>query len=315
MESIAKVSAVMCTYNGEKYLCEQIESILCQTFPVYELIIQDDCSTDKTVEIIKKYQERDSRIKLYINPRPLGFCFNFSTAYLKASGEYIASADQDDIWRKDKIEVLLKNIGNNALIFHNSCLFYNSPDEIVRLRYSDKVMCNELHLLLKPFIAGHGCLFRHEILPDFQEVMNKAQHACYDYLLAIVAQTSGGITYSNEGLIYWRRHPQAASYSPGKKLYSPSLGLLLALKALGNRSRREGSRKYFNALSSLPFQEKDSAAIVRLMAKGKLVDIFRACLITFSKRKSLYPCVSPIQSCIKSFFTPIYFIRDDYSAL
>ena len=54
-----KVSVVMCTYNGEKYLREQIESILNQTYPVYELIIQDDRSTDRTVEIVCEYQQKD----------------------------------------------------------------------------------------------------------------------------------------------------------------------------------------------------------------------------------------------------------------
>ena len=61
-----KVSVVMCTYNGEKYLREQIESILNQTCPVYELIIQDDRSTDRTVEIVREYQQKDSRVKLFV---------------------------------------------------------------------------------------------------------------------------------------------------------------------------------------------------------------------------------------------------------
>lgn len=76
-----KVSVVMCTYNGEKYLREQIESILNQTCPVYELIIQDDRSTDRTVEIVREYQQKDSRVKLFVNEQSLGFNYNFSTAF------------------------------------------------------------------------------------------------------------------------------------------------------------------------------------------------------------------------------------------
>ena len=86
-----KVSVVMCTYNGEKYLREQIESILNQTCPVYELIIQDDRSTDRTVEIVREYQQKDSRVKLFVNEQSLGFNYNFSTAFTRATGEYIAS--------------------------------------------------------------------------------------------------------------------------------------------------------------------------------------------------------------------------------
>lgn len=69
--SPVSISVVMCTYNGDKYLEQQIDSILCQTYPIHELIIQDDCSTDRTVTIIEAYQKRDPRVKLYINEAPL----------------------------------------------------------------------------------------------------------------------------------------------------------------------------------------------------------------------------------------------------
>lgn len=75
--SPVSISVVMCTYNGDKYLEQQIDSILCQTYPIHELIIQDDCSTDRTVTIIEAYQKRDPRVKLYINEAPLGFNYNF----------------------------------------------------------------------------------------------------------------------------------------------------------------------------------------------------------------------------------------------
>lgn len=120
------VSVVMCTYNGEKYLKEQIDSILNQTYPIHELIIQDDRSTDRTVDIVKACQQQDKRVKLYINDVPAGFNYNFSSAFTKATGEYIASSDQDDIWRPDKIEVLVGHIDNNSLLFHNSLLFTTS---------------------------------------------------------------------------------------------------------------------------------------------------------------------------------------------
>ena len=79
--SPVSISVVMCTYNGDKYLEQQIDSILCQTYPIHELIIQDDCSTDRTVTIIEAYQKRDPRVKLYINEAPLGFNYNFSSAF------------------------------------------------------------------------------------------------------------------------------------------------------------------------------------------------------------------------------------------
>ena len=68
---IKKISVVMCTYNGARFIREQLDSILNQTYPIYELIVQDDCSTDETVEIVKEYQVRFSQvdIKIYINEK------------------------------------------------------------------------------------------------------------------------------------------------------------------------------------------------------------------------------------------------------
>ena len=68
---IKKISVVMCTYNGARFIREQLDSILNQTYPIYELIIQDDCSTDETVEIVKEYQVRFPQvdIKIYINEK------------------------------------------------------------------------------------------------------------------------------------------------------------------------------------------------------------------------------------------------------
>ena len=80
---IKKISVVMCTYNGARFIREQLDSILNQTYPIYELIIQDDCSTDETVEIVKEYTSRDKRIKLFINSTPLGFNIISLQLYLK----------------------------------------------------------------------------------------------------------------------------------------------------------------------------------------------------------------------------------------
>ena len=118
------VSIVMCTYNGERYLKEQLMSLLNQTYSPIEIIIQDDLSTDNTLEIIHDYQERyPNIIHSFQNSRRLGYNQNFLTAYQKANGYYIASADQDDIWETNKIEILVREIGDSMLIFHNSVLF------------------------------------------------------------------------------------------------------------------------------------------------------------------------------------------------
>lgn len=108
--SMPRVSIVMCTYNGEKFLTEQINSILNQTYPIHELIIQDDSSTDHTWDIIQEYAKKCSLIKPLRNDINQGFNHNFKQAILRAEGELIAIADQDDIWYPEKIEKQVQKI-------------------------------------------------------------------------------------------------------------------------------------------------------------------------------------------------------------
>ena len=118
--SLKRVSVVLCTYNGEKYIREQLESIVSQTYPIHELLIQDDCSTDATPLIIEEYKEKYPFIRFYRNKNNLGFNRNFWKAFEKVTGDYIAISDQDDIWVDTKIEVLVGCIGNYLMVYADS---------------------------------------------------------------------------------------------------------------------------------------------------------------------------------------------------
>ena len=106
------ISIAMTTYNGERFLREQIDSILFQTIAEWELVVCDDCSSDTTWTILNEYGKKDGRIKIYRNETNLGFVKNFEKAVGLCAGEYIALCDQDDVWEKNHLEVLLNNIGS-----------------------------------------------------------------------------------------------------------------------------------------------------------------------------------------------------------
>ena len=89
------ISVILPVFNGEKYIRESVESILCQTFKEFEFIIIDDGSTDKSVEIIKSFN--DSRIKLLRNNENKGIIFSLNKGIEEATGKYIARMDGDDI--------------------------------------------------------------------------------------------------------------------------------------------------------------------------------------------------------------------------
>lgn len=115
-----KVSVVMCTYNGAAFLREQLDTIINQTYPIYEIIVQDDGSTDETINILESYKERYPIVKLYKNVDGRGVNTNFFSALKRATGDYIAISDQDDIWELDKIEKQITFIGESWLCFHFS---------------------------------------------------------------------------------------------------------------------------------------------------------------------------------------------------
>src|ERR1700739_3468336 len=112
------VSIALCTYNGEAYIKEQLDSLIDQTYPNCEIIIVDDCSKDGTVGVLKQYADKYPQIKLHINSENLGYTKNFEKAIRLCNGEYIALCDQDDTWDKNKISILIDQIGNNILIYH-----------------------------------------------------------------------------------------------------------------------------------------------------------------------------------------------------
>jgi len=107
MDSKKRVSVAMATYKGEKYIKEQIDTIMLNLKENDELVISDDGSKDQTREIIGRYIKEDSRIRLIEGPKN-GVKQNFANAIENCEGEYIFLADQDDLWEPNKVEEVLK---------------------------------------------------------------------------------------------------------------------------------------------------------------------------------------------------------------
>jgi glycosyltransferase involved in cell wall biosynthesis len=108
------ISVALCTYNGEKYLAEQLGSILNQTCPVSEIIVCDDLSSDRTIEIINELSlHHKGIIQLHINERNLGGKKNFEKAFGLTTGDIIFFSDQDDVWESSKVECTIKYFGED----------------------------------------------------------------------------------------------------------------------------------------------------------------------------------------------------------
>ena len=114
-----KISVAMATYNGEKFIAEQLDSIMNQTLPVNEVIIHDDISSDSTARIVEEYIENhhcEDTLKLSVNKKNLGYASNFIGALKEATGDYIFFCDQDDIWIEDRVEKMVSVLKNHPEI-------------------------------------------------------------------------------------------------------------------------------------------------------------------------------------------------------
>ncbi|MDY0402703.1 glycosyltransferase family 2 protein [Sulfurovum sp.] len=198
------VSIAMATYNGEKYLKEQLDSIYNQTYKNIEVIVCDDYSSDKTIEILEEYSKKYG-LKYYVNEKNLGFKKNFQKAINLCNGEYIALADQDDIWVENKLEVLVKNIGGFSLI-HSACsLIDESSKEISPLWIKQ----DDFRHSFPKFIFGNtvtGCtvLLKRELLKNAFPIPSGEKY--HDWWLALLATKMDGITYCDKALVKYRQH-------------------------------------------------------------------------------------------------------------
>lgn len=202
------ISVALCTYNGEKFLLEQMDSILAQTYKNLEIIIVDDCSADKTTEIINVYAEKDKRIKLFRNDANLGFNKNFEKALSLTSGEYLSISDQDDIWSPQKLQQLLDNIKNNWLIFSNSSYLGDSKQG--RLLNDFKLPSNYKGILLRNHVTGHTSLLHRDFL---NYVLPFPESGYYDWWMGFVASYHNKIAFLDEVLTLYRVHSDSVIQS------------------------------------------------------------------------------------------------------
>lgn len=218
-----QISVVLCTYNGEKYLDEQINSIKNQTLLPFELIVSDDCSSDKTLNILEQHQNNSFfPFFIYKNEKRLGVAKNFEQAILKAKGDIIVLSDQDDIWKKDKLENIYKLFSNNVDIgfaFSNALLI-NSSGDFYKSTLWDKVKFNDndrnyfstnttyqLKILLKKnIVTGATLAFKGNLKNIICPIPPMWVH---DEWISLIITLHGykGIAIEKP-LIYYRIHPK-----------------------------------------------------------------------------------------------------------
>lgn len=213
------ISIAMATYNGAKYLKEQIDSILGQTIQDFEIVVCDDCSSDDTWSLLQAYAEQDARIRVYRNEENLGYKKNFAKAMNLCKGDYVALSDQDDIWKPNHLEFLLNLIGDNGVACGNAHLIDGNGKSLGRNLddYNFLFYCPDYREIPYRIFYNSGCFQGASMLVK-RELALKAVPIpegvnAHDTWLTLMACYSSGFVYSPEIITLHRRHETNASFT------------------------------------------------------------------------------------------------------
>ena len=163
------VSIVIPAYNAEKYIEKTIRSVLGQTYTNYEVIIMDDCSSDKTYSIIQDLALEDNRIKCYQNRENQGVAITRNNAIARCTGEYIALLDADDIWMETKLEKQVKLLQETkAQITYCSYGFINENDTEILRPFIVPATTNYKSMLGKSVISCSTALIERQVFEKYK---------------------------------------------------------------------------------------------------------------------------------------------------
>lgn len=206
----------MATYNGERFIKQQVFSILDQLEDFDELIISDDGSSDNTVKIVSEIQ--DNRISLVKNVGAKGYTSNFENALLQARNNIIFLSDQDDIWEPNKVEVCVKQLNQFALVVHDARIV-DANLNLISISYFDErgVYRSSLGNIIKFGYLGCCMAFKKEVLIKALPFPCNRSLCTHDNWLYLVGSVFFRIGIISEALIRYRRHGNNTSSGGNKK--------------------------------------------------------------------------------------------------
>ena len=199
------ISVCMATYNGEKFIEEQLVSILTQLRDDDELIVSDDGSKDRTCDIVKNYP--DKRIRLIHNKKYHGYTANFYNALKLAKGDNIFLADQDDVWQENKVKVTMQYLSKYDFTVSDACEVDEKLQIITRSRFEKFNIKNGFwRNLVKSRYIGCCYAFNRKVLDSIFPVPTYQNDYPHDLWIALIAERYFKTSLIKEPLILYRRH-------------------------------------------------------------------------------------------------------------
>lgn len=235
-----RISVCIASYNGEKYIKEQVDSIINQLTASDEIIVSDDGSTDKTLEILEGYN--DSRIKVFKNNGKHGYTHNFENALKQSSGDYIFFSDQDDVWLPNKVETILPYLQNDNLVVGDAYITNNDLEIQGRISEWRTYKKGYFRNLYKSVYMGCTNAFTKKIkeycLPFPKNIV------AHDNWIGLLCELKFNVVYLQDPpLILYRRHQSNASGAGSKSSKSFIFMLSYRAKLFIQTLRRALTRK------------------------------------------------------------------------
>ncbi len=221
------VSVAVATYNGEKYIKEQLSSILDDLRAGDEIVISDDCSSDATRSIIDEFAEKDHGVIIKVLDGPcMGVKKNFENAIKNCSNDYIFLADQDDVWAADKVEHVMYAFTKNenaGVVMHDACVTTEDINDVVIPSFFSYRGSRSGYFKnwLKNSYIGCCMAFKRELVPKILPIPDDIE--MHDQWIGILAEVLGyDVVLLPEVLLNYRRHGDNTSkmshYPPAKML-------------------------------------------------------------------------------------------------
>lgn len=290
-----KISVALCTYNGEKYIEEQLRSIINQTIKPDEIILCDDISKDNTINIAREVlEESDVNYYIKVNENNLGVTQNFQRAIELTKGDIIFLCDQDDIWVKNKIEIILKEFVADpavVMIFTDAELINDRKENLKMslwetLNFSKECLEEKTFiniLLNRCVVTGATMAFRRHL---FEKLKPFPDCWLHDGWLAINSSCYGTVKAINQPLIKYRQHEHNVIGASKLSLTGKVKQYLINIKKLEDiRSQRYNRYKKFLDFNSevlglkMKSNVRDCVAFWRDMERLKKSNLFYGCLI------------------------------------
>ncbi len=246
---MAQIHIVLATYNGEKYIREQLDSILENSWNDFSVEVCDDGSTDETLRIVREYCARDNRVTCHENTVNLGYTKNFLEGIRRSESPYIMLCDQDDIWHRDKIErtfcelqKLEKVQGKEKpLMVFTDAMNYDSETgrELGSFHKTSRLDVKKLdtaHLFMENKCIGCTVMINAAVLSYLQEMPEEIR--VHDWWLALICSHFGKIMYLDEMTLHYRQHS-------GNMIGGSSFVSYMKNRISGLREQRKAIRQTF----------------------------------------------------------------------